>query len=68
MPEHRKRGSRRRSWNIEEEDYYDRTNAINLTVFDMYGNRLPKSFTSKLAEAVNDMAVKEGFGFSFTKS
>lgn len=62
------RGRKRKPWNLKEEDYYDRTNAINLTVYDLYGNRLPKSFTSRIVDVVNKMALDEGFGFSFTKS
>lgn len=52
----------------KEEPYKSRSNAVNMTVYDLYGNTLPNEFVTKLINSVNEIAQKEGHGFSFTQT
>ena len=65
----RKNGGKKRSRNgrRREEPYTHRSNAVNMTVFDLYGNQLPNAIVAQIINDVNDAAEKHGYGFSFTR-
>lgn len=69
MPERKNNSGKKRSRNgrRREEPYTHRANAVNMTVYDLYGNQLPNAIVAQIINEVNDSAEKHGFGFSFTR-
>lgn len=46
--------------------YVAKSNAINMTVYDVHGKPLPKAFVEELIEVVNQKAVDNELTFSYT--
>lgn len=46
--------------------YVAKSNAVNLTVYDVHGKPLPKAFVEELVELVNQKAVDNELTFSYT--
>ena len=69
MPE-RKNSGKKRTRNVRrrEEPYQHRSNAVNMTVYDLYGNQLPNAIVAQIINDVNESAEKHGYGFSFTRT
>jgi hypothetical protein len=50
-----------------QERFVRKTNAVNLTVWDGYGNVLPDDDATAIINTVNEMAQAKGYLFSFVR-
>jgi hypothetical protein len=67
MSEQKKRAPKAKKPPRRREGFVRKTNAVNLTVWDAYGNVLPDDFATDLINSVNEAAVKNGLLFSFAR-
>lgn len=51
-----------------KEGYVERTNAVNLTIWDGYGNVIPDDTVTEIINTANEVSAKHGFLLSFTQS
>jgi hypothetical protein len=51
-----------------KEGYVERTNAVNLTIWDGYGNVIPDDTVTEIINTANEVSARHGFLLSFTQS
>ena len=50
-----------------QEAFIRKTNAINLTIWDGYGNVIPDDVATSIINTVNELAAERGYLFSFIR-
>lgn len=48
--------------------YIHKSNALNLTVYDLHGNALPQDFVDEVLETVNERSLARGLMLTYTQT
>jgi hypothetical protein len=67
MAEQKKRVPKAKKPPKRREGFIRKSGAVNLTIWDGYGNVIPDDVATDIINSVNELATKQGYLFSFTR-